>query len=273
MDFLRAQQAGDYVTCTTEEGLSYVAASSDSVIMSRMYVSCRNWAKEEMDLFFRLSRQYYGTDHRQGWFLDLGANIGTTGIYFQKKLDPDVKVLAFEPDSMNYRMLLVNILLNRMEGQTVVEQLGLGAKKDEMTIHKSSVNPGGNSFLSDYGEAAETVRIVPLDDYFLENRLRFADVKYIWVDVEGFELQVLYGARNLLRDHGIPVFLEYNPHLWKQAGFLDEALDALSSIYSGYIRVSEALGGHGRIHPLAELHAIKENPFVFGTGGDIFLVK
>src|SRR5882724_4195678 len=40
--------------------------------------------------------------------LDCGANIGLSVIYF-KKLNPSVKVIAFEPDNANFELLKKNI--------------------------------------------------------------------------------------------------------------------------------------------------------------------
>lgn len=77
-----------FVTCTVE-GLSYVATSADNIIMDNMYVRRVNWASNEMRLFYELAKKYYNVDDSAGYFLDLGANIGTTGVYFCKKLAPN----------------------------------------------------------------------------------------------------------------------------------------------------------------------------------------
>ena len=116
LHFNSARQFGNYFTsCTTADGLHYVATSQDTMIMKNMYTNRRTWAEEDMNMFQALAKMFYNVDDSEGLFLDLGANIGTTGIYFTKILAPNLKLLAFEPDTENFKLLRTNLILNDIE--------------------------------------------------------------------------------------------------------------------------------------------------------------
>ena len=93
-----ARQLNYFISATTEDGLHYLATSKDDYVIKTMYLNRKNHAENEMKLFHMLAKEFYHVDDSKGLFLDLGANIGTTGIYFTKKLAPNLKLLAFEPD-------------------------------------------------------------------------------------------------------------------------------------------------------------------------------
>ena len=92
--FNSCRELNNFVTCTID-GLSYVATAADNVIMREMFVNRTNWASQEMKRFYELAKKYYEVDDSAGYFLDLGANIGTTGIYFLKKLTPNLRPRKF----------------------------------------------------------------------------------------------------------------------------------------------------------------------------------
>lgn len=130
LNFEISRQLGKYITCTVD-GISYVATSADDLVMRKMYTQRVNFSKKAMEFFHTLAKRYYDVDDSAGYFLDLGANIGTTGIYFIKKLTPDLKVLAFEPDTENFKLLCVNLILNGVEAKFDVVNYGLGDKIEQ----------------------------------------------------------------------------------------------------------------------------------------------
>lgn len=120
----------NYISASAE-GLHYVATATDEGIILDMYLNSKNYASKEMKLFRTLAKKYYGVDDSEGYFLDLGANIGTTGIYFCKKLAPNLKLISFEPDPENFKMLRINAILNDMEDKATLVNCGLGDKFEE----------------------------------------------------------------------------------------------------------------------------------------------
>jgi len=260
----------------TAEGLHYIATSRDDYIMKSMYINGKNVTVDDMKLFKMLVQRFYHVDDGEGLFLDLGANIGTTGIYFLKKLTPNLKLLAFEPDAENFKMLRANLILNDIEEKAAVENFGLGIEESEQTLYRNGENPGANSVFAEwFGEnnnlPTETIKIISLDKYFAEKNLAADDIKYIWIDTEGFEPQVLIGAQNILKKNPAPIFMEFNPHIYQKFGFYEKWMSLLSEIYGGYIFIQDAMKtGNFQEQPLEKLWEYQNYP---NQVGDIFLIK
>ena len=270
LNFNNCRQLNDIVACTVE-GLSYVATAKDNIIMRVMYVDRINYAAGTMKRFHELTQKYYGVDDNSGYFLDLGANIGTTGIYFIKKLAPNLKLFAFEPDAENFKMLSVNLLLNDMEDKATIVKCGLGNKFDEMTMYRDLGNPGHNSLVDKRnGIPTETIKIMPLDAYFAENNIAAQDVKYIWIDTEGFEPQVILGAKNLLAENPAPIFMECNLNPWDNSGLFEDFMALLTKYYTHFILLK---GRNETLYPLEALRTLERPANALGQVGDIFLIK
>lgn len=123
-------------------------------------------AGNEQWRFFELARKYYGVRRDEsGIFCDIGANIGTTCIYFKKNIVPAISILAFELVQENYSLLRLNMTLNNIsEKEAVLANMGVADRKGECNISFSENNPGGSSFLN-VDEAGEKVQITPFEDY------------------------------------------------------------------------------------------------------------
>ena len=177
----------------------------------------------------------------------MGANIGTTGIYFCKKLAPNLKLLAFEPDSDNFKLLHINTILNDLEDRATLVNCGLGDKFEEQKMYRNLTNPGGNGMFNyllpkEKNFPTNTIKIISLDSYFAENKIAAENVKYIWIDTEGFEAQVLLGAKNLLQKNPAPVFMEFNPMIWNKTGYFERMIYLLKEIgYTHFIWVLEMI--------------------------------
>ena len=269
-NFNTCRTLNDFVACTVE-GLSYVATSKDITIMSEMYINRVNWAAGEMKIFYELSKQYYNVDDSKGYFLDLGANIGTTGIYFTKKLAPNLKLLSFEPDAENFKLHRINLILNDMESASTLVNFGLGDKFDEVIMYRDLVNPGHNNITEPKENVpTETIKIIPLDSYLYENNISAQEVKYIWIDTEGFEPQVLLGAKNLLRENPAPIFMECNLRAWDNSGYFEDMFMFLSENYSHFALIAS---GKGTLYSLETLRELERPDNTLGQIGDIFFVR
>ena len=269
INFSKQKQWNDYVTCTVE-GVSYVAPSTDLFRMHHMFVNRVNWASHDMKIFQTLAKKFYGVDDSAGYFLDLGANIGTTGIYFCKKLAPNLKLLAFEPDAENFKMLRTNLILNDLESVSKAVNCGLGNKSSDLMLYRNGLNSGAIGFIKhEQSTPISPVKIIPLDSYLTENKIAAEEVKYIWIDTEGFEPQVLLGAKSLLAKNSAPVFMECNLRAWDNSGYFDDMLALLSEHYTHFIRVQV----DETIYPLDALKTMQRPDNDLGQLGDIFLIK
>ena len=271
MSFDINRQLNDFVTCTVE-GLSYVATSKDNVIMRSMYRNQVNFSASGMQRFHALAHKYYNVDDSAGYFLDLGANIGTTGIYFIKKLAPNLKLLAFEPDPENFKMHRVNMILNDLDGVTDLVNCGLSNEAGELMLYNNGTNTGERGFIKhEQSEPIAAIKIMPLDAYLAEKNIAAQDVKYIWIDTEGFEAQVLLGAKNLLTENPAPIFVEFNLGAWRKSGCFEEFFNLISTHYSHFILFG---GGKETLYTIDALQTLTPPTSGLGRiGGDIFLIK
>ena len=265
-----SRQLNNFVTCTVE-GVSYIAPSTDPMRMPNMYVGRVNWSSRDMKRFHELAKKYYGVDDGAGYFFDLGANIGTTGIYFVKNIAPNLKLLAFEPDAENFKMHRVNLILNDLDGVTDLVNCGLGSEVGELMLYNNGNNPGARGFIRhEKSTPISTVKIIPLDDYLAEKNIAARDVKYIWIDTEGFEVQVLLGAKNLLAENPAPIFVEFNLGAWRKSDRFEEFFALLAKSYSHFINFDR---GKETLYPLDALRTLNPPNNNLGRIGDIFLIK
>ncbi len=277
LNFVNHRQWHHYFACDAEK-IHYVGTSKDDYIIKSTYILQKNHSLGEMKTFYALAKKYYGTDDADGYFLDLGANIGTTGIYFLKKIAPNLKLFAVEPDAENFKLLRVNLILNDLDSRATPINCGLGEKFDTLTMYRNLKNPGANCMIFKFNEdtPTETIQIAPLDNLLAENEIAPEKVKYIWIDTEGFEAQVLLGAKNLLAKSNAPVFMECNLLAWKNSGSLEKMVDMLKNLgYTRFISVKEFLRtGEEKIYPIENLLvAVNYVKPPLGQMGDIFLIK
>ncbi len=149
-------------------------------------------------------------------FLDVGAHIGTFTLKAARKVGPDGKVLAFEPNPETATLLRDNLAANHLEN-VVVEAIACTDKDQQLTLYAAPINNTGASSLSEtnaeYGDSTALkpfqVRGRPIDDVVKE--LNLSRVDAIKIDVEGAELQVLRGAVETLKRFHPKIVLEMVP--------------------------------------------------------------
>lgn len=140
--------------------------------------------------------------------IDAGANMGFLTLKFSR-ICVDGVVYGFEPDSDNFNDLSQNLRLNGFENVRLFKT-ALGEKPAEGTLYKVFANnPGANRILPhepSFFFGSETVQITALDQYLSKGIISRVDL--IKVDVEGFELFVLMGAREIIERFKPLMFIE-----------------------------------------------------------------
>jgi FkbM family methyltransferase len=143
---------------------------------------------------------------------DIGGHEGAFTLFFARAVGPEGRVIVFEPNPRSAARNLQNVALN---GFTNVElhQLALGSSPTTATL---VVNPesSGRSRLArseqaqSEGDPAERVEVEvdSLDRWISAKRLPQAD--FVKIDTEGFERDVLIGARDTLERVRPQLFIE-----------------------------------------------------------------
>jgi FkbM family methyltransferase len=155
--------------------------------------------REEREM--NLARQLLPAD---GLILDVGANVGFLTLVYRSH-SPGAHVVAVEPSPANLRYLRCNL------GRVGVDlaELAVGAEPGEATLYEDQLT-GQNSSLvegfevlaknaatahTDASTVAVSVPVTTIDDLVDERGL---PLRFLKVDVEGFELEALRGARRHL---------------------------------------------------------------------------
>jgi FkbM family methyltransferase len=146
-------------------------------------------------------------------FIDIGVNIGQT-LLKVKSLDPGIRYIGFEPNPICVYYTEYLIRLNSIKN-TSINCFGLGAvtalahlhflgiEDTRATLNRTETSP------SDLNNQRQ-VAVWALDDINLE--ISQEERVVVKVDVEGFELEVLTGARNFIQMHRPILFFEALPH-------------------------------------------------------------
>lgn len=150
--------------------------------------------------------------------LDIGTNIGSTLLRFAQKTSLGAgQVIGFEPDSINYQKCLENISLNNFTN-IEVNKLGLGAyEKSLYLITDTPSNRGCNRIrptMVNDSYAKELIKIVLLDIFLEKKYLKSIDP--IKIDVEGYEHEVLKGAKKTIAKYHPVLFIEIDDNNLKQ---------------------------------------------------------
>ena len=146
-----------------------------------------------------------------GWScLDVGANVGAVTLALAKYAGPHGKVYAFEPGPPNQQRLRRNLALNpALAARTEVLECGVGERPGELWWAEETGNPG-NALLSELSEkGTHQIPVITLDGFVRERPLD--RVNFVKIDVEGMELQVMRGARELLRKFHPALYFETLP--------------------------------------------------------------
>ena len=139
--------------------------------------------------------------------IDCGANFGYNAVLMGKKLSNKGLLVAFEPQRIIYQQLNGNLILNNIFN-SITYQVALGNGTQSATTMRpvdyesSWVNIGDTSI----GDGGEEVNIYKLDDF------EFNQVNFIKMDVQGYELFTLEGAKELISTHFPNLFIEIEAH-------------------------------------------------------------
>ena len=142
--------------------------------------------------------------------LDAGANFGQLSILFSK-LKKDVKVYSFESSKFVFKILQKNIDLNNANIKAINCILGHEGNK----VYQ--IEKGDLSEFSSWGSnkvkivdreqsnlKTEEVQAVKIDDIEFNKKISFFKI-----DVQGYDLNVLKGAKNTILKNRMPIMFEY----------------------------------------------------------------
>ena len=212
------------------------------------------------------TRKKYPTHHNK-YFLDIGGNSGTTSIYCKLKLKPELRFIAFEPVKENAALLKINSIINGIENDIKVETVALSNEVANRRMIATEPENMGGGFVIDKkdvarleteGRKTEPVFETTLDNYLYENNIVGEQIKYIWLDTEGYEPDVLEGAAKLFEKHRIPCCIEFNQGTYRARGCYEETIKMLQDYFEFFVTCKDAANGETTLKPISEITELWE---------------
>jgi FkbM family methyltransferase len=167
---------------------------------------------------------------RRGNVLDIGANIGYTSLLFAGAIDPQFGVFAYEPDEFNFRLLERAARSSKADSRVHAFQCAVGETDGTVELWINPRHHGDHRIMTDnfarsrMKDATTRVPLVSVDT-FVANRPAPFPIRFIKVDVQGYELAVCRGMEQTLADNPQAILaLEYMPGAIRELGFEPRAL-------------------------------------------------
>ena len=197
-------------TVARNRGLERVINGTDRFRLSaqsRWFIA----EKYEPAVWGRVMREVSAGDH----VAEVGASIGLYALAFAGRVGAAGHVTAFEPDPDSISALEANIAVNGWQDRVTVIRAAVGQCSGQVRFASARGQESRIEIRPEVCDGVIAVPMVTLDDALAGQRI---DV--IKIDVEGFEQQVLEGARKILteeRQRPRAILVEVHPFAWADA--------------------------------------------------------
>ncbi len=189
-------------------------------------------------------------------FYDIGANISQHSLYTSFHCG---QVYAFEPILDLYEQSKKSIEINNIKNIEIFN-FGLGNENSQVQIYSNKENMGGSSILiSENRKKGKKIEIKKLDEVFEVYKIQAPN--FVKIDVEGYEHEVLLGAKDLFTKFKPKIIIEFTPLFYNK---IDK--DLSQKIYNlflemGYKIYDIGLDGEKKveINNFADLDYIKDS--------------
>jgi len=205
---LNLQTGGKGLKCSLPEG------ESVRILPAYRYVS---WNLDE----YRAFKSNLQPGHTA---FDVGANVGCYSLLFGQWVGSSGKVFAFEPAPETFAALSRHVALNSLSD--VVTPVNTAVSDESSNVDFLALDTLGMSRLlvqSERAEASQVIRVpaISIDEFCAQEHVLPDLIK---IDVEGFELSVLRGARETIKAcrGRLALFVEMHPTTWREIGLSKE---------------------------------------------------
>lgn len=259
-----ARESMPYISVQAD-GLSFFFSNTDQAILNYIVENKKIWAKDEMDFVLEY---YESISARPGLMIDIGANVGTSVIYFRDKLGQTCRFYAAEPVTENFNLLNANCSLN---GFNDIKTFRFGISDSEGEA-RMDINPNnmGNCKIAGSDDArlvqcekdetyvGEPVKLITLDTLISDNGISLDTASLFWIDVEGHEPEVFKGGMNSFRNSDSAVFMEFNPRLYKHNGRYEDFLKDIKECFGRFICYEQHEPGKYDFRDISEINNVAD---------------
>ena len=192
--------------------------------------------------------------------LDVGANVGAYVLQLARWSHPGGTVVAFEPNPAALEILMEHVRMNDLQRNVTVVPAAVGATAGTATLYADradGMSRLGAASPAIAGRAVElSVPVMTLDAYCASHGL---SPDWLLIDIEGFEIAALAGARRTIERRGrdLRIVVEMHPDGWDTAGTsvaeaegLVKDLDLRAISLDGQ---ADPFGEHGAVELIREM--------------------
>ena len=146
-------------------------------------------------------------------FLNVGANVGYHVARASRLVGPAGRVIAVEPDPVNFAFLLANLALHDLRNVVPI-RCAAGSQAADVRLYRAGDNSGDNR-LSPFPEASTSVdvRVVRMDALLAGQRIDVA-----LIDTQGWDHEVVAGMTGLFAGGLLPMIVEFVPSWLRDRG-------------------------------------------------------
>ena len=184
---------------------NFILQSNDQVIGRTVYATKKPFDFDKLKKVLKILKL-----KKNELLIDVGANIGTICIPAIKR-NLFNKAIAFEPEPLNYSLLLSNIIINGCYNKINSHNIALGNKnRKKLNLRLDDRNKGNHRII--INSKVNPKKNVVINSYKLDSFIKNINSlsTLVWIDVQGYETEVLQGAKKLLKKKA-PVCVEFSP--------------------------------------------------------------
>ncbi len=164
--------------------------------------------------------------------VDVGANIGYYTLLMAKRVK---KVYAFEPDKKCFEILKKNVEENNLKNVVLINKAA-SDKEGEKFFEISKNNFGDNRIKSPPTPSLNkegAINYIKINTCLLDDVLKNEQkISLIKIDTQGWEPQVVLGAKKIINRDKPTLFLEYTPTDYKDKKMINFLEKVYSDIFS-----------------------------------------
>jgi FkbM family methyltransferase len=167
---------------------------------------------------------------------DAGGYVGIYALFFARAVGKTGRVVTFEPNPRNYEELTYNIGLNSFDNITAM-QIGLGRRHEQLDLVTDPIYPsrgtikrgetiagatGGSSaqmYSVRESPRKPVTRAFKVEVFSLDHLMRTGHLPkpdFVKIDVEGFEMDVLYGMVETIDNYKPDLLIEVHGEISRE---------------------------------------------------------
>lgn len=199
-------------------------------------------------------------------FLDVGANVGLMSLYAAKAVGKRGSCHAFEPMSELADMLELSKTIGGFDN-LYIHRVGLGSVHEERQIFAhDEINRGSSSFMDWHGHGHEQGKtaVISKMDQFVESTLQAGSIRFVKIDVEGWELEVLKGSTRVLSTSDAPgLCVEYSTLHPLEGGRHTDLYGVLRELGYAVFRLERGKSASSKLRPVPNESELPQHDNLF----------